>query len=43
MVCVALMLAGAVYSPPVVTVPTAGDRDQVTDVLLDPETVLVNG
>jgi len=42
-VCVALMLAGAVYDPPVVTVPTDGERDQVTEVLLDPVTVLVNG
>jgi len=43
MVCVALMLDGAVYKPPLVTVPTDGDTDQVTEVLLDPVTVLVNG
>ena len=42
-VCVALMLDGAVYNPPLVTVPTAGENDQVTEVLLDPVTVLVNG
>jgi hypothetical protein len=42
-VCVAVMLDGAVYKPPLVTVPTAGETDQVTEVLLDPVTVLVNG
>jgi hypothetical protein len=42
-VCVKLMLDGAVYTPPLVTAPTAGERDQVTEVLLDPVTVLVNG
>ena len=41
-VCVAGMLAGAVYRPAGEIVPTAGLIDQVTAVLLVPKTVGVN-
>jgi hypothetical protein len=43
MVCVEAIVAGAVYNPPLVTVPTFGDNVYVTAVLLDPVTVAVNG
>ncbi len=41
-VCVVLIVAGAVYRPALDSVPTGGLRDQVTFVLLDPVTMLVN-
>ena len=37
-----VIVAGAVYNPLVVTVPTAGASDQVTAVLVEPVTVLLN-
>ena len=41
-VCGLLSVAGAVYSPPLETVPTAGLTDHVTAVLLVPVTAAAN-
>jgi hypothetical protein len=41
-VCAAAMLDGAVYRPADEIVPTDGFIDQVTAVLLDPDTAAVN-
>ena len=41
-VCGAVIVAGAVYKPAADTVPTLGDKDQLTAVLVAPVTVAVN-